>query len=168
MTTSVVQAPRLIFGLASERPDVARKGTLFFATDTGAVSLSKGNSGWAGDLVGGSADLTTITVDTINIGAPVSSTVASGVLTVTGLGSYVDVIGEGATTDTITSIVKTDQVIGDLLLVRSLDADVMTFDNGATMLLSAATHAIAIGGSILFIATTATVWAEIAVTLTTT
>ena len=166
MATSVVQAPKLIFGLASERP-TARKGTLYFATDTGAVSLSLGSS-WNADLVGGTADLSTLNVDTINLGVPVDATVASGVLTVTGLGSSINLIGEGATTDTITSIVKADQVIGDLLFIRSLDADVMTFDNGATILLSAATHAIAVGGSILFIAITATVWAEISVTLTTT
>lgn len=158
MATSVRQPGKTIFGLASERPSDARKGTAFYAIDTGVTTVSLGGGAWAEG-----------SVNELKLGAPDSATVAGGVLTVTGLGSYINIIGEGATTDTIDSVVKVGAAPGDILLIRNLDADVMTFDNSATLLLGAATRALAVGGSIMLVCTnTNTVWAEIAFTATTT
>lgn len=160
----------LTSGLIGDRPTIGVQGQLYFATDTGIVSLWT-RSAWKENLLGsGTADIAAdlLTVNEVAWGTPASATVVAGVLTVTGLGSYINLIGEDATTDTIDSVVKVGQAVGDYLLIRNLDTDVMTFDNSATLLLGDATRDLAVGGSIQLIATSATVWAEIGFVTTTT
>lgn len=96
----------------------------------------------------------------VGFGAAEAATVASGVLTVTK--PYVDAAGEGATTDTIDSISCSGQAEGDILIVRNSHNYTLTFDNSATMLLGAGTRAVAQGGAIIFVATSATIWSELA------
>lgn len=95
----------------------------------------------------------------LNLGAAEAVTVASGVAAVTK--SFVDLAGEGATTDTVDSITKSGQAEGDYLVIRNSHNYTLTFDNSATMLLGAGTRAVAQGGVITFVATSATVWSEV-------
>ena len=110
-----------------------------------------------------------VTADTVRLagagffglGTPETVTLVSGVATVTR--PYVILDAEGAgTTDTLDSITYTGQAAGDLLLLTVNATDTITADNSATLLLGAATRAIAPGGSLLLLATSATVWTEIA------
>lgn len=97
----------------------------------------------------------------VGFGAGEAVTLVSGVATVTK--PYVILDAEGAgTTDTLDSITYTGQAAGDLLLLTVNATDTITADNSVTMLLGAATRAIAPGGSLLLLATSATVWVEIA------
>jgi len=93
-------------------------------------------------------------------GAGEAVTIATGVATVTK--PYVILDAEGAgTTDTLDSITYTGQAAGDLLLLTTTATDTITADNSATLILGAATRAIAPGGSLLLLATSGTVWREI-------
>lgn len=95
------------------------------------------------------------------LGTGEAVTIASGVATVTS--PYVILDAEGAgTTDTLDSITYTGQAAGDLLLLTTTATDTITADNSATLLLGAGTRAIAPGGSLLLLATSGTVWREIA------
>lgn len=96
----------------------------------------------------------------LSLGDAESSTVASGVLTVTK--SHVIALPESGTSDTVDSISCATQRAGDILLVRSPATNTITFDNSATMLLGAGTRAVAPGGCIVFVAHSATVWHEVA------
>lgn len=96
------------------------------------------------------------------LGTPEDVTIAGGVATATR--PYVNLIGEGATTDTLDSIVKGDTAAGDLLLISCSGAYTITFDNSATLLLGAGTRAMAQGSSMLLLATSATIWKEISFT----
>jgi hypothetical protein len=94
------------------------------------------------------------------LGTATTPTIAGGVLTVTS--SNVNPLPETSTADTVDSIVKADQAAGDLLLIHVPATNTITFDNSGTMLLGAATRAVAPGGSILFLAVSTTVWHEVA------
>lgn len=76
-------------------------------------------------------------------GVPENATVASGVLTVTK--SHAIVLPESSTTDTVDSIVMTGVQAGDVLLLVSVAANTITFDD-ANINLAAATRAVAPGG----------------------
>jgi hypothetical protein len=108
-----------------------------------------------------SRDTTIFKIDPrgIGLGPATTPTVAGGVLTVAS--SHVNPLPESSTTDTVDSIVKTGQAAGDLLLIHVPATNTITFDNSATMLLGAATRAVAPGGSLLLIAVSATVWHEV-------
>ncbi len=95
----------------------------------------------------------------VGYGAAEAVTIVSGVATVTK--PYVDLAGEGATTDTLDSITYAGQAEGDILIVRNSHNYTITFDNSATMLLGAGTRAVAQGGYVIFVATSATIWSEI-------
>ena len=96
-----------------------------------------------------------------SLGTAETVTLVSGVATVTRPLVILDAEGAG-TTDTLDSIVKSGQTAGELLLVLVNATDTITADNSSTLLLGAATRAIAPGGSLLLLATSATVWTEIA------
>ena len=97
----------------------------------------------------------------VGLGAGEAVTLVSGVATVTK--PYVILDAEGAgTTDTLDSITNSGQAAGDLLLLTVNATDTITADNSATLLLGAATRAIAPGGCLLLYATSATVWVELA------
>lgn len=93
------------------------------------------------------------------LGTPEAVTIASGVATVTR--PIVSLAGEGATTDTLDSIVYTSSAVGDLLLVICLGAYTITFDNSATLLLGAGTRAMAQGSSMQLVCTASGVWREV-------
>lgn len=95
----------------------------------------------------------------LGLGAATTPTIASGVLTVTS--SHVNPLPESSTSDTVDSIVLANQAAGDLLLIHVPATNTITFDNSATMLLGAATRAVAPGGSLLLIAVSTTVWHEV-------
>lgn len=95
----------------------------------------------------------------LGLGTPEDVTIVTGVATITK--SHVNLAGEGATTDTLDSIVKTGQAIGDLLLIICSGAYTITFDNSSTLILGAGTRAMAAGSSMLLVATSATVWREV-------
>lgn len=95
------------------------------------------------------------------LGTPEAVTLVSGVATVTRPIVVLDAEGAG-TTDTLDSITYAGQAAGDLLLLLVTATDTITADNSATLLLGAATRAIAPGGSLLLVATSATVWQEVA------
>lgn len=161
MATSVQQIG-IIFGLASERPAVARKGTLYYATDTTALSLSLGNAGWINDVVPSDAVLEVASLSTpAETGA--GTTIASGVLTVTQ--TVVIPLPEAGTTDTVDSIVKSGVQAGDLLLLHVPATNTITVDD-ANINLAAATRAIAPGGSLLLVYD-GTQWSEVAFTAAT-
>jgi hypothetical protein len=101
----------------------------------------------------------TAPVTFLSLGAATTPTIAAGVLTVTS--SHVNPLPESGTADTVDSIVKSGQAAGDLLLVHVPATNTITFDNSATMLLGAATRAVAPGGSLLLVAVSATVWHEV-------
>lgn len=105
------------------------------------------------------AALTASSVTNLNLGAATTPTIATGVLAVTS--SHVNPLPESGTADTVDSIEKTGQAAGDLLLVHVPATNTITFDNSATMLLGAATRAVAPGGSLLLIAVSATIWHEV-------
>lgn len=88
-------------------------------------------------------------------------TIVSGVATVTK--PYVILDAEGAgTSDTLDSISFAGQAAGDILILTVNATDTITADTSATMWLGAATRAIAPGGCLILIATSATIWKEIA------
>lgn len=95
-----------------------------------------------------------------SLGTAENVTIATGVATVTRPIVILDAEGAG-TTDTLDSIVKAGQTAGELLLLMVNATDTITLDNSATLLLGAATRAIAPGGSMLLVATSATVWTEV-------
>lgn len=103
--------------------------------------------------------VSTVPVGVLHLGAASTPTIASGVLTVTS--THVNPLPESGTTDTVDSIVLAGQTAGDVLLVHVPATNTITFDNSATMLLGAGTRAVAPGGSLLLIATSATVWHEV-------
>ena len=92
-------------------------------------------------------------------GAAEQATVASGVLTVTK--SYVNVLPQTSTTDTVDSIVFAAAEDGDILICTSAATNTITFDNATGMLLGAGTRAVAPGGCIGFLKVGATNWVEI-------
>ena len=94
-----------------------------------------------------------------SLGTAEAVTIATGVATVTR--PLVDLAGEGATTDTLDSIVKSGQTAGELLLIQCSGAYTITFDNSSTLILGAATRAMAAGSTMLLVATSATVWREV-------
>lgn len=100
------------------------------------------------------------TTGILSLGTPATATIASGVLTATKSFMIMDAEGAG-TTDTLDSITFTGQATGDLLLLVPNATDTITADNSATLLLGAATRVIAPGGSLLLVATSATVWTEV-------
>ena len=96
----------------------------------------------------------------IGLGAGEAVTIASGVATVTKPWVILDAEGAG-TTDTLDSITYTGQAAGDLLLLTTTATDTITADNSSTLLLGAGTRAVAPGGCLLLLATSATVWQEL-------
>ena len=72
---------------------------------------------------------------------------------------YANVLPESSTTDTVDSITYAAAAEGDLLYLMSTATNTITFDNSATMLLGAATRAVAPGGSITF-QKVGTTWVE--------
>jgi hypothetical protein len=96
----------------------------------------------------------------VGFGAGEAVTIVSGVATVTKPWVILDAEGAG-TTDTLDSITYSGQAAGDLLLLTVTATDTITADNSATLLLGAATRAIAPGGSLLLLATSATIWQEL-------
>lgn len=96
----------------------------------------------------------------LNLGAAEAVTISGGVATVTK--SFVSLAGEGATTDTLDSISKSGQAEGDILILRCAGNYTITADNSATMLLGAGTRALAQGAVLILIATSATIWSELA------
>ena len=94
-----------------------------------------------------------------SLGTAEAVTIATGVATVTR--PLVDLAGEGATTDTLDSIVKSGQTAGELLLIQCSGAYTITFDNSSTLILGAGTRAMAAGSTMLLLATSATVWREV-------
>jgi len=97
------------------------------------------------------------TAGVFGMGTPEQATVATGVLTVTR--PYANVLPESSTTDTVDSITYAAAAEGDLLYLMSTATNTITFDNSATMLLGAATRAVAPGGSITF-QLVGTTWVE--------
>lgn len=87
-----------------------------------------------------------VTVPSFGFGAAEDSTIASGVLTVTG--SYVNALPESSNADQVDSIVKAGVQDGDILLIVSKATNTITVDD-ANINLGAATRAIAPGGSLL-------------------
>lgn len=79
-------------------------------------------------------------------GAPEQVTIVSGVATCTH--RFVQLTSESGTTDTLDSITFSGQVAGDVIRFIPKATDTITFDNSATMLLGAATRAVAPGGYI--------------------
>jgi len=100
--------------------------------------------------------LTTLT--SLSFGAAEENTVSSGVLTVTQ--SSVNVLPESSTTDTVDSITWTGVTEGAILLCRSEATNTITFDNSATLLLGAATRAVAPGGCLILLFH-GTTWVEL-------
>ncbi len=96
----------------------------------------------------------------LNLGAAEAVTISGGVAAVTK--SFVSLAGEGATTDTLDSITKSGQAEGDILILRCAGNYTITADNSATLLLGAATRALAQGAVLILIATSATIWSELA------
>lgn len=84
----------------------------------------------------------------LRLGAPTVSTIASGVLTVTG--SFTAAAAESSTADQVDSITVSGTTVadGDLLFIIADDGDTITFDD-ANINLGAATRAVAPGGCIL-------------------
>ena len=97
------------------------------------------------------------TAGVFGMGTPEQCTVATGVLTVTR--PYANVLPESSTSDTVDSITYAAAAEGDLLYLMSTATNTITFDNSATMLLGAATRAVAPGGSITF-QKVGTTWVE--------
>lgn len=111
--------------------------------------------------IAGSLRMKSAVAGHFGLGSGEAVTISSGVATVTR--PYVILDAEGAgTTDTLDSITYTGQAAGDILLLTTNATDTITADNSATLLLGAGTRAIAPGGSLLLLATSATVWQEIA------
>lgn len=81
-------------------------------------------------------------------GAPEQVTIASGVATITH--RFVQLTSESGTTDTLDSFTFSGAVAGDIVRFIPKATDTITFDNSATMLLGAATRAVAPGGYIDF------------------
>lgn len=92
------------------------------------------------------ADTSSVEATSFGFGAAEDSTIASGVLTVTG--SYVNALPESTTADQVDSIVKAGVQDGDILLIVSKATNTITVDD-ANINLGAATRAIAPGGSLL-------------------
>lgn len=92
------------------------------------------------------ADTSNVDVTSLGFGAAEAATVASGVLTVTQ--SYVNVLPESSTSDTVDSIVKAGAADGDILVLTSKATNTITFDD-ANIALGAATRAVAPGGSLI-------------------
>lgn len=84
----------------------------------------------------------------LSLGAPAVSTIASGVLTVTG--SFVAAAAESSTTDQVDSIVLSGRTVadGDLLVCIADVGDTITFDD-ANINLGDATRAVAPGGCLI-------------------
>jgi hypothetical protein len=81
-----------------------------------------------------------------SMGTPEQVTIASGVATCTN--KFVQLTSESGTTDTLDSITFSGAVAGDIIRFIPKATDTITFDNSATMLLGAATRAVAPGGYI--------------------
>lgn len=83
----------------------------------------------------------------LRLGAPTISTIASGVLTVTG--SFISMAAESSTTDTVDSIAVSGTTVadGDVLILIADVGDTITLDD-ASINLGAATRAVAPGGCI--------------------
>ena len=96
-------------------------------------------------------------------GTLTTPTIATGVLTVTG--SFVDPQPESGASDQVDSIVMTGVQAGDLLFIHIPATNTITFDD-ANINLSAATLAIAPGGSLLLVYD-GTQWSEMFSTLAT-
>ncbi len=97
-----------------------------------------------------------------SLGTPEAVTIASGAATITR--PFIDLIGEAATTDTLDSISKAGQTIGEIILITCSGAYTITFDNSATLILGAGTRAMAAGSSMLMVATSASAWREVTFT----
>ena len=84
----------------------------------------------------------------LRLGAPTVSTIASGVLTVTG--SFTAAAAESSTTDQVDSITVSGTTVadGDLLVIIADAGDTITFDD-ANINLGAATRAVAPGGALI-------------------
>lgn len=84
----------------------------------------------------------------LRLGAPTISTIASGVLTVTG--SFISCAAESGTADQVDSITLSGTTVadGDLLILIADVGDTITFDD-ANINLGAATRAVAPGGCLL-------------------
>jgi hypothetical protein len=84
----------------------------------------------------------------LRLGAPTISTIASGVLTVTG--SFISMAAESSTTDTVDSITVSGTTVadGDLLVLIADVGDTITVDD-ANINLGAATRAVAPGGILI-------------------
>lgn len=81
-------------------------------------------------------------------GSPEQVTIASGVATITN--HFVQLTSESGTTDTLDSFTFSGAAAGDMVRFIPKATDTITFDNSATMLLGAATRAVAPGGYIDF------------------
>lgn len=76
-------------------------------------------------------------------------TIATGVLTITGNYLVVNPLPESSTSDTVDSIVtKPPARAGDIIFIHVPATNTITFDNSATLLLGAATRAVAPNGSL--------------------
>lgn len=84
----------------------------------------------------------------LRLGAPTISTIASGVLTVTG--SFISMAAESSTTDTVDSITVSGTTVadGDLLVLIADVGDTITVDDAAINL-GAATRAVGPGGCLI-------------------
>lgn len=84
----------------------------------------------------------------LRLGAPTISTIATGVLTVTG--SFISMAAESSTTDTVDSITVSGTTVadGDLLVLIADDGDTITVDD-ANINLGAATRAVGPGGCLI-------------------
>ena len=145
-------------------------------TDAGAVTFRGAVSGITTlGMTGALSGLTTIVASGLitsagyrssgaahfGFGSGEAVTIVSGVATVTK--PYVILDAEGAgTTDTLDSITYSGQAAGDILILTVNATDTITADNSATLLLGAATRAIAPGGCLILLATSATIWVELA------
>lgn len=84
----------------------------------------------------------------LRLGAPTISTIASGVLTVTG--SFISMAAESSTTDQVDSITVSGTTVadGDLLVLIADVGDTITVDDAAINL-GAATRAVGPGGCLI-------------------
>jgi hypothetical protein len=80
-------------------------------------------------------------------GGIATPTIASGVLTISGNALVVNPLPESSTSDTVDSIVtKPAARAGDIIFICVPATNTITFDNSATLLLGAATRAVAPNG----------------------
>ena len=122
----------------------------FFIKSSGSEILKLGTSGVKISALG-----------LLSFGAAEASTIASGVLTVTGEKTLIRVTSESGTSDQLDSIAGFTPSGGEVLVLIPKDTDTITVDD-ANIDLGAATRAVAPGGVIvLHYNSTAASWQEL-------